>query len=868
MEDVKHQYAQYGFTGQWIPDRNPLQIGPENFSQLDNYRYVDGGIEVCEGYTEINETALETYLKARNGIQLRTPYSQATYVLWQVLNSAGSASRIAVNKADIPDADDFEATYVYTPAATAGRWAKFSQGVGYANGSESCIWDGDEMRCAAFFKITDVPSGLTMTGAVDYTEAVNNSLADGNNPTVSKFLIGSTRPLKGFKVDVAVANDTTSTLAVQEFKSTGWTNVTTLLDGTTAGGITMAQDGIVSFDSTVTTSVQALIEETRLYYYYVALSAGSATINQVTLDAPFQEIVDVWDGVYRDCIHAQATRSSSHENWTQEVNTESSAEYPIAAKFGGLTSSDKILLCCQEKACAVRLAFIAGKVNATAATVTIKYWNGAAYATVGTVYDGTAVSGATLAQTGIISWVSPTEALERQRAQFGVAGYWYEFTFSATLTDGTTHDGTSVDTVAFIPAQKTVFPFAFPFEFQGKAMLCDFSAGDEGNRVDFSMKNAPNVWNGGDSSAMGKSLYFGGYERLITASSIYNRFGSSIYEVALFLKQNETYLLNGTGPEDFRIFKISSNYGCPAPHTVSTAEVSYALSEEIQRNICLWLSYKGPILFDGAVIKPLQGIDLYFDTRKDTCINFEAIDKAYAAFDPFWQEWHLLLPVGTGQTTLNTWLVYDLRRQRWYRRVLDNSALCPQAIMTVQDEQGVSYLYGMTDDGVMMRLNYGTSWNSATMVHRVKTAAIIPTQSIWDESLIRKIKLVHEAPTFTTSDDSITINIRYYVDGATNSVTGVIAPMVIDYTGYVGDESLELDSGEYFELDTGEYLTLTTLIDARLYATYKQSTNILGNSFIFEFYQNSNDYDFLNNFGKRPIAWGLQYQPVREDENF
>ena len=130
MEDVQFKYVQYGFTVQWIPDRNPLQIGPENFSQLDNYRYVDGGIEVCEGYTEINETALTTYLKARNGIQLRTPYSQATYVLWQVLNSAGSASRIAVNKTDIPDADDFEASYAYTPAANAGRWAKFSQGVG------------------------------------------------------------------------------------------------------------------------------------------------------------------------------------------------------------------------------------------------------------------------------------------------------------------------------------------------------------------------------------------------------------------------------------------------------------------------------------------------------------------------------------------------------------------------------------------------------------------------------------------------------------------------------------------------------------------------------------------------------------------
>ena len=108
---VEMQNAQFDFSGQWVPDLNPLKIGSENFSQLDNYRYVDGGIEVAEGYTEINETALTTYLKARNGIQLRTPYTKSSYVLWQVLNAAGSASRIVVNETDIPDEGDFEATY-------------------------------------------------------------------------------------------------------------------------------------------------------------------------------------------------------------------------------------------------------------------------------------------------------------------------------------------------------------------------------------------------------------------------------------------------------------------------------------------------------------------------------------------------------------------------------------------------------------------------------------------------------------------------------------------------------------------------------------------------------------------------------------
>jgi hypothetical protein len=871
------QNAQFDFSGQWVPSLNPLKIGSENFSQLDNMSYINNGVEMCLGYSKINSTALTTYYKGRDGIHLRTPYSQASEVLVSCLNAAGTAAYINTNTTAIPGTGDFGDDPVYQPSAVGGRWSKFSHGVGYANGTDAAIYAGQEMRTASFIRCTAAPSGFALTGSIDYTEQINNALTDSLNTctitaaSAAYIMIGSTRPISAVKMYVSSANDTTASISGYYWNGSAWTALSGLDDKTSVGGkalattgwIWFAEDGSAAESLLLSNSKQATIEETRLYYYYLVLSAGAATVYQVTAHAPMQKVRDVWDGIYRDCINAYTFRSSKYDNFTQEVNTLSSAEYPIAMKAGGLTSSDGILLGCQERACGIRFEFIAGLTNAVSATITVQYHNGTTWASLTSVNDGTSLGGATMGQTGTVTWEPPSEALEHKNTRFGTTAYHYAVSFSATLTDGTEHDGVSIDSITFIPAEKQVYPFKFPFEFQGHAMLCNFEKGQEGNRVDYSMKNAPDVWNGDDSSAMAKSLYFGGYEDLTAASSIYNRFGSSIYEIALFLKQNETYLLNGSGPEDFRIFKISTNYGCPAPYTVATAEVAYSVSEELQRNICIWLSYKGPVVFDGAVIKPISGVDIYFDERQSTCINYEAIESAYGAFDPHNQEYHLLMPCGEGQTTINTWLVYDVQRQRWYKKVVDGAALYPQCLFTVKSETGVGYLYGMTDSGYMMRINHGTTWAGVDMVHRLKTAAITPTGSIWDECRVRKFKLVHEVPDFDESTDEIEVVVECYADGSDTEPTHIFDPFVISEQSISQAILLEFDGGGTFYFNSGEQFTVGKS-GKRSYYDEKQSCNVKGLSFSFEFSQTSNAFSYLGNFGKRMLGWGFQWEKERE----
>jgi hypothetical protein len=206
-----------------------------------------------------------------------------------------------------------------------------------------------------------------------------------------------------------------------------------------------------------------------------------------------------------------------------------------------------------------------------------------------------------------------------------------------------------------------------------------------------------------------------------------------------------------------------------------------------------------------------------------------------------------------------------MKRQRWYRRVLDNSALCPQFIFSVRDLNGVGYLYGLLDNGYMMRLNNGATWDGANIIHRVKTAAIMPTGSIWDECLVRKIKMLHEIPDFTLSSDSITVYMQCYVDSVNTNPSHIFTPMVITQQAAIQETLVEYNLGGTFEFNNGYSWTVQSQGEGGV-AESTQSCNMRGLSFTFEFWRESDSFSFLGDFGKRMLGWGFQFQKERERE--
>lgn len=70
--------------------------------------------------------------------------------------------------------------------------------------------------------------------------------------------------------------------------------------------------------------------------------------------------------------------------------------------------------------------------NGTAATLSVYYWkNDHTWAAATGLSDGTAAGGATLAQTGAITWTLPTDLMSKYA--FGTNGFWYQLRVSAAI---------------------------------------------------------------------------------------------------------------------------------------------------------------------------------------------------------------------------------------------------------------------------------------------------------------------------------------------------------------------------------------------------------------------------------------------------
>jgi hypothetical protein len=861
-----------------MPDVDGALIGATNYQTLENLRYKDSGLEGVNGYTKRNATAITTYTNIRTGHQLRTNQSQDSYILVNAVDS-GDQGRVYVNRTAPGSAGNFDSTSKFDTSGNAyfednssgliGRFSDAPQGnVGYCNSEESMIFGGDEQRVAAVFSCTTNALALPK----DVTSAVNNSLHTATtdlftwDQTDRPFtLVMTSRPIQALKVYVDDPNVSGSTLSVKTWTGAAFSADIIDVDGTKTGGAALAQTGTITLDDhTDGTSKLKHYEELYLYAYMIELSAGSADIYHITVDYAFQSVKDVWDGVYRQPIQWQALDGTEYYDYTLQVNESSDVNAPIGGQIDGWTSSDNVYIMFEDQMSAIKMTLLGDLVNAAASVISMKYWNGDSYQAVANFEDGTiATAGVSLSQSGLISW-TPAAAEEAQ-TEFGSYGYLYQLSFSGTLTGtkGST-DGAEVliDVCSGVPEYLIVRPFDFSAIYGTRLMLGSFSKGDEGNRMDYSVANAPDAFNGFDSSDDAKqSLFFGGVEKIVGAAQIYNRFGASVYAMLLVLKKNETYILVGDVPEEFIIYDVAKTVGCVAPLSIATAEIGIDLGNGLTRNVAMWISHSGPMMFDGALLTPIAGIRSYFDPNDAKYIDFDLISKAVGWVDPNYKEYNLLIPSGSSSLN-NTWLVYDLIRRKWFQKKTGQAAF-PQTGFEVGDPStGRRRVYGGIDTGYMIELESGTYWDdgsAAGIGQKVKTGDFFPSDNIWDETTIRKFKIFIKR--LTGSSSSNTLEVQYYTNTDLNAGSGVIfedgnAASGIHVT-WSDTDGVEWTSATSATIDLDLDVGLQRLIRV------VQDLNKTGWSHAFEFNVTTDDISK----GFQPVIWGTRYRVERKDDS-
>jgi len=896
--DIPWVDKQWAFNGRWIPDSDPAMIGPQNYATLTNFRYNDTAIEGVGGYTRINETtALSSYPYIRTGIQLRTNRTTTSHMLVHAVDTS-SQGRVYLNTTALDTQGDFSTSVnldvngnAYFEDTTTGLEGRFShapqQSVVYCNERENLIYSSDEQRIAAAFLVTDTPSLSDPQDPKDVTDALNSSLTSekatfsGNWGTATDggLLIMTTRPIQGIKIymdSTDLQSDNNEALLVTTWDGTQFATVAHT-DGTIADGQSLRQTGTIAFDShSYGTSKLFHYQELYLYAYLIQTAAGTTgdldcSITQVSVDMAMQPVGNIWDGVYRQPIQFQVDidGSSGYKDYTLHVNQSSDISTPVGAELDSLTTNGEIIVMFEEIVSGIRFLMAADKLNTASKVIeTVKYWDGEGWQTLTDNDDTIGASGKSFSKSGLVSWTPPAEGTEQKRTLFGSVGYAYQI-----KTNGTLSGDVIVDLVLGVPQPQSVGPFKFPVLYQNRLMLGGYVAGGEGNRMDFSVSGAPDVWNGSQSSKDGQnSLYFGGVEPLTGAVQLYNRFGASVFSMLLVFKDTELYMLTGETPSDFTIYPVSNSVGCPAPQTIATAEVGFEIGGQgLTRNVAIWISHYGPMMFDGAMIKPINGIGNYFDPSESEYVEWDVMNRSRAWVDQTYKEYNLLIPSGSGATNCNIWLVYDLIRGKWYQKDT-GAAETPQSGWNVMDPStGEQMVYGGINTGYMVHLEDGTSWNATkgtdtdgTGIEQVvKTGDFFPSDNIWDFCIQRKLKvLCRKLPESSTAT---TLQLLPW-GNASESGSNIVFQDADAAAGInVNFEDMDVDDNDVNETEwvsaASETINLTLNIGQTRIIRLIKDLNEQGWVHAWEFSVTTTDAVK----GWQPLFWGIQYYVSRKD---
>ena len=595
--------------------------------------------------------------------------------------------------------------------------------------------------------------------------------------------VGATRMLDGVKFYIQTANDTASSVDVRYWQNSRWNGCSSIVDGTldvATSTKTLNVAGSVTW-TYVGTERPRLLNNTYLYWYQFVFSGIDDTteIYFCTVDAPFQDFVDLWDGVERAPVafYKYTTKFLDkviqvlEEDYVAAVgdSTEPVTYVPADpltyAGLGNLSSEKYIVVGFSERMTAVRFNFAPEKVNTNKAYVSVYYWDGDAWTLCDGIIDGTRrTETKSISQDGVISWDAPLQQYESKRS-IKDSDMWYYYKFSWNKTIST---GTHLDQVTGIPAQKIIHGYNYPVVWQNRIWLLGENQGAQSSAI-CSAVGTVCVFNGTDAIGPDAPMFFGNAGKITCGATLYTRFGGIIYDNLVVFKDDEIWIVDGQVPSEYKKFKISDHYGCVAAGTLKSCDTGYEITPGLNKHVLIWLSHNQVVMFDGNSINPISGdIDDLFDPLDTTnAINRSTIDEAEAFYDSHRYEYHLLFGKGTS-TTKDIEFVYDIVKKKWFK-VDRTSGKQLECGFDARDTYGNTYTYGAIDTGYVEQLEKGATFDSTAITSTMKTGDI--AFGGWNAaSTIRYIK--HIAVAKTVSSDSITIS--HYGDGnetATESKT-------------------------------------------------------------------------------------------------
>ncbi len=570
--------------------------------------------------------------------------------------------------------------------------------------------------------------------------------------------IASTRPIKGVKFYIGTANTAVSSASVKYWANGIWNTVTSMVDGTrdiATSTKTLNVTGSITFASTVGTAKPRMINNVYAYWYLFSFDGidATTTVYYITLDAPFQGIVDLWDGIMRPIASFLRYTGTKYKDETTNVLKEDyyrilddPADNLTYSKISNLAITGYLLCGFTERMTGVDFKMVTDKENEASALMSVYYWNGSAWTLVTGLNDGTKEGTISLGKSGTVSWETPSESVEFKTSIRSSSRllYYYKIQFDAVLTSGKVF----IDQVQGIPSQKSIHGYFFPVHWQNRLWLID-EVSNKRNSVICTAVDTIVVFNGEDAISPEAPLTFGNEDALVAGGGLFGRDGGNVYDILVVAKKSEVWLTEGTTIEDFdkNRRKLSGNYGCVAPGTFKSCDMGYEVAPGVSKHVLIWASEGAIVLFDGNSLNAISDdIADLFNPMRATYLGASNLPLATAFYDPSKYEYHYLCN--------NQEWVYDLRKKKWFQ-IDRGSGKYIQIGFTARDTNGICYPFGTIDTGYVERLENGTTFDGTNITSQFRTGDI--SLGDWQYlTTIRNIK--HMAISKGTTTASVTLS--------------------------------------------------------------------------------------------------------------
>ncbi|MBC8469097.1 MAG: hypothetical protein H8D56_06460 [Planctomycetes bacterium] len=367
-----------------------------------------------------------------------------------------------------------------------------------------------------------------------------------------------------------------------------------------------------------------------------------------------------------------------------------------SVSLDGLASGKKIMIANTDRVSGFYVD-IGSTPNATGTTITsLKYWDGSAMQSVGTISDGT--SG--LSNSGWITFLQkPAEPLQFQSSQY--YAYWYELILDTTL---------SADVVAAF----FTMPY-FDIEKFGKG-LCNATWKDRAiyaftiysNYIYVSANGNPSILNGDDYGIL--KAGDGRTNKVVAMRSFHNEL--MVFQEDTGSEGGSITNFAGYSPTTFGKLIISSSIGTFSNKTVDVVDgvMTSTETEENVKTLCFFLSRYGVCATDGLSISIISDdINNYFDPTESECIRRGYESKMWLEYDSAFNVIRVGLVSGSSATLPNVFPVFDLTDKVWYFDVLAQELSCITEIEADSGNIPVLQVGGGTDDGTVYLLNTGAN---------------------------------------------------------------------------------------------------------------------------------------------------------------